>query len=76
MTDPSSPSMRNIRLHRPQPSAVRLDTSISGLLAGDNRDLHRAIVLSEDPRRTAFHQSNCAWNSCVVSHLVIAIWLY
>jgi len=49
MTDPSSPSMRDLRVHRPQPSAVRLDSSISRLLASDHHDLYRAIVLSQDP---------------------------
>jgi hypothetical protein len=68
-TDPSSPSMRDIRLHRSQPSTFRLDPSISRLLAGHRHDLYRPIIIPQDPRRSAIHQSNRSWYSRVVSHL-------
>jgi hypothetical protein len=69
MVDSPSASMRDIRLHRPQPSTFRLDSSISGLLAGHRHGLHRTIIFPQDPRRSAVHQSDCSRYSRLVSHL-------
>jgi len=75
MVDPSSASMRDIRLHRSQPSTLRLDPSISRLLAGHCHDLHCTLIVPQDPRRSAVHKSDRTWNSRIVGHLAMHIWL-
>lgn len=61
--------MRHIRIHRPQPLTVRLDTALAGLLARNGHGLYRASLFPEDARCPALHKSNRSSYRRLVSHL-------